>query len=204
LQGQAAPAAADLHHRLAGLEPELGGDVALLGELGLLQGHVRALEIGAGVLHVLVEEPPVELVGQVVVVGHVALRLDPVVGLAQGAAEPAPDPAAPLGLELGVGADQVDELGDLALFQHQAAVHIGLADAQPRLGGDPRGPGPGRDPRRQRRAGPVAQPQRPAAWQAQGEVALAHNILQHRLQSHRHTPNCSARVGTAAQKPSAP
>ena len=46
----AAPAAADVEHRLAGLEQQLGGDVALLGRLRLLQGHVGLGEVGAGIL----------------------------------------------------------------------------------------------------------------------------------------------------------
>ena len=113
----------------------------LLGELGLLQRHVGSHEVGAGVLHVLVEETPVELVGQIVVVGDVLARREPLVSLAHALAEPAPKPAPLLlNLELGVGTDEVDELGDLALLQHQAAVHIGLADAESRLGSDPRGP----------------------------------------------------------------
>ena len=72
IEAEPAPARADVEHVLAGLDPQLGGDVALLGELRLLERHVRALEIGAGILHVLVEEEPVELAGQIVVVLHVA------------------------------------------------------------------------------------------------------------------------------------
>ena len=52
-----------------------------------------------------------------------------------------------------------------ALFQHQAAIHIGLAHAQPRLGGDPRRPGRRGHPRHQRRARAVAQLQGRAARQ---------------------------------------
>jgi hypothetical protein len=106
-QGQAAPAAADLHHRLAGLGAELGVDVPLLGELGLLQRHVRPREVGAGVLHVLVEEAPVEVVREVVVVGDVALGLDAVVWPRAALAPPAAQAGlAGRILVLGVGADQ--------------------------------------------------------------------------------------------------
>jgi len=35
--------------------------MALLGRLGLVQRHIRLFEIGAGILHVLVEEEPVEI-----------------------------------------------------------------------------------------------------------------------------------------------
>ena len=60
-----------------GFDAQLGGDMALLGELRLLERHVGPLEIGAGILHVLVEEEPVELARQVVVVLDVALARGP-------------------------------------------------------------------------------------------------------------------------------
>ncbi len=74
IEAEPAPAGADVEHRLAGLQPELGGDVALLGGLRLVERHVGLLEIGAGILHVLVEEEPVEVARQVVVALHVAAR----------------------------------------------------------------------------------------------------------------------------------
>ena len=72
IEPEPAPARADVEHVVAGLDAQLGGDVALLGELRLLERHVRSLEIGAGILHVRVEEEPVKFAGQIVVVLHVA------------------------------------------------------------------------------------------------------------------------------------
>ena len=73
IERHAAEAAADVEHRLALVDQQLGGDMALLGELGLFERLARMLEIGAGILPVGVEEeivnPPVE----VVVMGDVAL-----------------------------------------------------------------------------------------------------------------------------------
>ena len=61
-----------------GLDEELGGDQPLLGELRLVEGHVGPLEVGAGILHVAVEEEPVETFVEVVVMGDVgARRLQP-------------------------------------------------------------------------------------------------------------------------------
>ena len=72
VKAEPAPAGADVEHGLAGLQPELGGDMALLGGLRLVERHVRLLEIGAGILHVLVEEEPVEVTRQIIVTLHVA------------------------------------------------------------------------------------------------------------------------------------
>ena len=53
----AAPAAADVQHfQVGAVEFQLGGDVALLGDLRLFQGFFPSREIGAGILPVAVEE----------------------------------------------------------------------------------------------------------------------------------------------------
>src|SRR5690606_32482085 len=62
IEAEAAPAAADVENGKTGrLQPHLRGDVALLRLLRLVERRVRSLEIGTGILHVLVEEEPVEL-----------------------------------------------------------------------------------------------------------------------------------------------
>ena len=71
VERHAAPAAADVEDAGAGADQELGGDQPLLGELGLVERHVGVLEVGAGILHVAVEEEPVEPLVEVVVVGDV-------------------------------------------------------------------------------------------------------------------------------------
>ncbi len=76
-----APAAADVENALAGLERELGGDMRLLVELGLLEAVLRVGEVGAAVLLVLVEEEFVELVAKVVVVRDVLARALQIVGV---------------------------------------------------------------------------------------------------------------------------
>src|SRR5216684_590786 len=72
-EAHAAPTRADVEHALAGLQQELGRDVALLVELGLFQRLLARLEIGAGILAVAVEEEIVELVLEIVVMRDVAL-----------------------------------------------------------------------------------------------------------------------------------
>ena len=61
VEGEAAPAAADVEHRLAGTERELGGDVALFGPLRVLETVASLGEISARILPVGVEEEIVEL-----------------------------------------------------------------------------------------------------------------------------------------------
>ena len=72
--GQATPAAAGFHHGHARPQPQLATHVFQFGQLGLLQGQVGLLVVGAGVLHGgLVQPQAVEVVTQVVVVMDVFL-----------------------------------------------------------------------------------------------------------------------------------
>ena len=66
-------------------EIELGGEVALLGGLRLLERHALLLEISAGILPVAVEEQLVETVIEIVMVLDVALGAAGRVVLAQAA-----------------------------------------------------------------------------------------------------------------------
>ncbi len=119
---------------LAGLEGELGGDVALLGELGLGEAGHAFLEVGAGILQVVVEEEGIEAAVEVVVVLDVVLRAVGRVELAEapqvvaGAAD-APQP--PRLVDPGqVFHERQHQVGDGALFHDVAAVHVLLAELQ--------------------------------------------------------------------------
>ena len=68
VDGEAAPAAADVEHALALLKAELGGHEVELGELRFLEGLGAAREERAAVGHRVVEEEREELVADVVVV----------------------------------------------------------------------------------------------------------------------------------------
>nr|WP_281247864.1 MULTISPECIES: hypothetical protein [Halomonas] len=56
MQGEAAPARADIEHAHVRLQQQLGGDMALLFLLRLLEALVAVREIGAGILAIPVEE----------------------------------------------------------------------------------------------------------------------------------------------------
>ena len=92
---EAAPARADVEHALARLDGELGGDVALLGELRLLQ-VVAVLEVAARILPVAIEEQVVDGAVDVVVVRHVAPRPTGGIELQQPAAQVARGAEAPV------------------------------------------------------------------------------------------------------------
>ena len=64
-----APAAADVEQRLAGLQAQLAADMVELVELRLVDPVREILEVAAAVDHALVEEEPVEVVRNIVVVG---------------------------------------------------------------------------------------------------------------------------------------
>ena len=66
---------------MALVEQQLGGEMALLGELRLFERLALVLEIGAGILPVGVEEEAVEPLVVIVVPGDVAARARAVVAL---------------------------------------------------------------------------------------------------------------------------
>ena len=131
IERELAPAAADVEHLEAGLEVELGGDQAQLVLLGLLQRFGVVEEVGAGILHPLVEEELVEVVAEVVVVRHVLLRLADRVRLLE-ALEAARDAAQHLlqGLvaeRKPVQREQREEVAQRRILEAHAPVHVGLA-----------------------------------------------------------------------------
>ena len=70
-----APAAADIEDPQPRFEMQLGCDQPELISLRLLEGLIVIEEVGARVVHSLVEEQLVEVVAQIVVMGNVLLCL---------------------------------------------------------------------------------------------------------------------------------
>jgi hypothetical protein len=71
MQGQPTPAATDIEHTLAGLKLQFRGEMPLLGALRRIERLVGAVELGAGILPVPIEEEFVEPAIQIVVVGDI-------------------------------------------------------------------------------------------------------------------------------------
>ena len=73
--------------RCPGAIKKLGGEMALLGELGVVERLIGRFEIGAAILPVGVEEQRVEPAVEIVVVRDIAPRPRPRVELLQPAVE---------------------------------------------------------------------------------------------------------------------
>ena len=120
---------------------QLGGKMALLGELRILERLIGRFEIGAGILPVAIEEEIVQRAGEIVVMGNVLLGgADRVVLVEtlQGDArlvEELEDCRARPALE--ISQEQFEHLIDGALLQFEAARHVGLAQIAIRIEGDP-------------------------------------------------------------------
>ena len=71
VEREATPARADVEHPLSRAYLQLGRYVSLLVELGAVKVVAAVIEVGAGILTVLVEEQLVQLVRQVIMVGCV-------------------------------------------------------------------------------------------------------------------------------------
>jgi hypothetical protein len=84
VEREAAPAAADVEHALAGLQVQLRADELELVPLRLLERGRAAREDRAAVRHRLVQHEPEEVVGDVVVVAHRARVALEAVALAPG------------------------------------------------------------------------------------------------------------------------
>ena len=103
VERKSAPTRADIEDLHAVAQVELGGEVALLGGLGLFQRHALLLEIGTGILAVAVEEELIEAAVEIIMVLDIApgagLRIElaqPAAGEAEGLH--APRPAWPMGI----------------------------------------------------------------------------------------------------------
>src|SRR5581483_2884907 len=127
-------AAADVEHPHPRLEEELAAGVPPLGGLGRVEAHPRRLEIGAGILQVLVEEERVEPAVEVVVLRDVAagarqrVQRPQMPGEMAEARDGAGDRARPrVGV---VRDDERKKVVDRAGLDGEAAVHERLAELQ--------------------------------------------------------------------------
>ena len=79
IERQTAEAAADVEHVLPGLDNQLGGDVAFLGQLRAFQRLPGMIEIGAGILQVRVQKKGEQPLVEIVVMRDVSPGAPPVV-----------------------------------------------------------------------------------------------------------------------------
>ena len=130
---KAAPAAADVEHALAGRCQELGREMALLGELGIVERLIGRFEIGAAILPVDVEKQRVEPAIEIIMVRDIASRLPSRVELRYSAMEVADQPLRPSPTgSARLARYDGEHIGDRALLDDDAAIHVGFTE--PELG----------------------------------------------------------------------
>ena len=139
MNGEAAPAGADLGDGHAGLERELAGGVDQLVALRLFQRVMLGIaKISAGILHLIVEKQPIEFGRDVVVVAGMRSREPDRIGLmpaAQASPHPPHQPLRAVRIKPGaIDREQQQKIVDCrAVLQRQRAVHIGFGGIQFRI-----------------------------------------------------------------------
>ena len=134
IQCQSSPAATDVEHASIAGHEQLGGKVALLGELGVVERLTLVLKIGAAVLAIGVKKKRVKLLVEIVMVRDVTPGARAQIQLHQAPVEKAREPwnarqagrAALLALSEQDGKD----IGNRAALDDDPAVHIGFAEAE--------------------------------------------------------------------------
>lgn len=141
VERETAPAAADVENARTRPHEQLCRDQPLLGQLRLVKGQVGARKIGAGILHVFVEEETVEPLVEIVVVGHVEpgkLGAD----RAQDRRRRDPPQIVPRRgasghmLGQGIGLHERDQAVGIALVEGEPAVHVHLRHGETGIAGD--------------------------------------------------------------------
>jgi hypothetical protein len=135
--------------------------VTLLRKLGVIERLFAGLEIGAAVLPVGIKKQRVKLAVEIVVMRRVAPRSRARIELFDAAMEVADEPSQPRPRRqsalAGLTEHDGKDIGDRALFDDDAAVHIGFTKPQRGIEEDAAlGCSRGEADRR-RRAGPVAE-----------------------------------------------
>ena len=136
----AAPAGADFQHALARLGHQLGGYVPFFRDLRFIETDAGRIEIGAGILPVLIEEKIEQLGAQIVMMSDVALVVvDRQMHLDAGgddAGHAAPNHAEGQRLAQRIAFDQRQKIVDVAFRDLRPAFHIHFSQLQRRIGGD--------------------------------------------------------------------
>ncbi len=162
----------------------------LLGELGVVERLLGALEIGAAVLPVGVEEQRIEPAVEIVVMRHIAARAPARIELLQTAVQEAQQPLRPRPVRyVGLLAEADGQhVGDRALLDHESAVHVGFAELE--FGIEENSPfgGAGGKTDRNRLAGPIAEGQDRSARGGNPKCPPPDKGLQQKVKQPVHRP----------------
>ena len=188
IKAHAAPSAADVEHALIRLDQQLGGEVALLGELGVVERRIRRLEVRAAVLHVGVEEEAIEPPVEIVVTGDVALRPRSRVELLEVAEKitQAPLEFGPARREVGLAERDFKQIRDRPFVHDKGAFGVKLAQRQFRIEQQVTLGFRGQEPGRNRLARPVAAREAGAGRRRERHRAAFEKLAQEELQQTIH------------------
>ena len=197
IEREPAPAAADIEHPLPGPDQQLGGDVAALGELRIVERLVGRLEIGAAVLPVGIEKQRIEPVVEIVVMRDIVPGAAAPVELAQAAAQIAQqlERPGPRRRRDGGALQHREHVGDRALLDDQRAVHVGLAEPELGIEHDAAFRGGRGETKRDRLAGAVAKGVSRAACGPDPKISRTDEFVQR--QAHQPVHCASHRAATA-------
>ena len=139
IEAKAAPARADVEHTVAAPDQQLGGEVTLLGQLGIVERGIRRLEIGAAILLVGVEEERIEPAVEIVMMSDVIPRPAAEIELPDVPRQIAQPPLQPSPVRHHFGLIEQDRqrVRNRAVLDHERAVHIGFAQREFGIEEDP-------------------------------------------------------------------
>ncbi len=187
----ATPSGTDLQHALTRLEQKLGGNMALLGQLRLVQPNAGRIEIGAGILPVLVQKEIEKLAVQIIVVSHVVLvaidremALDLLMRNMQQRNQRVADRCR---LFEAVGFQKRDDIEDVALFDDDFPIHVHFTKLEARIPHDRLFRLDVQRTKCQRHARTVAEQQLLAGPGQNSQIAPANKAAEHFLKCGVHT-----------------
>ncbi len=203
IECQSAPVAADVERALVLLRHKLGCEMALLGELRIVERLVQTFEIGAGVLPVGIEEQRIEPAVEIVMMRDVALRprrhielLQPPVEKEQPPLQPRPARRHAVG---GLAEHDREQVGDRALLHPQRAVHVGFPE--PDLGIEQHAAlgGSGHEADGDLRVRAVADSENGATRRGEPQGPPVHESPEQKFQQPVHRPHLSCLAGPRAE-----
>ncbi len=187
------------------VEEKLGGQMSLLGQLRLFQRLALALEIGAGILPIRVEEKAIEPLVEIIVPGDVAPGVLAIVALMEAAQRDARlvqqrDPAQP-GVRAEVARAEREKVIEVAVRQFEAAVHVEFPERQLGIERQLALGGAVGDPDGEPRPGPVAENPHDAVAGLDLEMAVADQFGQEKREELSHaTPPAERAWAPKAQQ----
>jgi hypothetical protein len=134
IESKSTPPTAYIEDVMTSLQEKLRGDVALLGQLGIVEGLIGVIEVGAGVLPVGIQKKIVEASVEIVVMANVARGAPSCISLMKRSkrlANPLVHSCRPWwGLPREIRGDKRKKIMDASTRDHHAGFHVELAQGK--------------------------------------------------------------------------